>query len=120
LVPWRLEFAVQKFLNTKCLLHWKLNQIVVENFGGIGMCKISWRRGNTWANSTCYTSCTLKFNLHLTLAFCYCFQYGPNNYFGHMKVISLSMVPTQKERGKQFWSWKDHIGTCINQSTLGK
>jgi hypothetical protein len=107
--------AVQKFLNTKCFLHWKLNQIVVENFGGIGMCKISWGRGNTWANGTGHTSCTLGFNLHLTLVFCYCFQYGQNNYFGHMKVISLSMVPTQKKGDKKIWSWKDHMGENMYQ-----
>ncbi len=29
--------AVQKFLNIECFFHWKLNQIVAENFGGIGM-----------------------------------------------------------------------------------
>jgi hypothetical protein len=30
--------AVQKFLNIEWFLHWKLNNIVAENFGGIEMC----------------------------------------------------------------------------------
>jgi hypothetical protein len=27
---------VQKFLNIECFLHWKLNKIEAENFGGVG------------------------------------------------------------------------------------
>ncbi len=40
LVPWWCFGLVvqQKFLNIKWFLSWKLNWIVVENFGGIGMC----------------------------------------------------------------------------------
>jgi len=30
--------VVQKFLNMEWFLHWKLNEIVAENVGGIGMC----------------------------------------------------------------------------------
>jgi len=30
--------ALQKFLNIELFLHWKLNWIVAEIFGGIGMC----------------------------------------------------------------------------------
>jgi len=30
--------AVQKFWNIEWFLYWKLNQVVAENFGGIGMC----------------------------------------------------------------------------------
>jgi hypothetical protein len=38
LVPWTFGLVVQKFLNIKLFLHWKLNEIVAENIGGIGMC----------------------------------------------------------------------------------
>jgi hypothetical protein len=31
-------FVMQKFLNIEWFFHWKLNWIVAENFGGIGMC----------------------------------------------------------------------------------
>jgi hypothetical protein len=37
---WYMMFglAVQKFLNIECFLHSKLNKIVADNLGGIGMC----------------------------------------------------------------------------------
>jgi hypothetical protein len=97
--------AVQKFLNTECLLYWKLNQIVAENFGGIGMCY--------------YLYIKVQFTLYIGILLLFPI-WTKQLFWQHEGDITINGSNT-KERRKKISIWKDHMGkTCINQSTLGK